>query len=121
LGVYKVVKSGLVGMCFSALLMGGCSSMDMKEMVSSGNAMSTSAKKLERTDPQRVKIFDTLPKRAQVVGRIAADNYSIIGMTYSQETVMNQLKKQAASVGGNGVYGIEHGLTQTTAKAILVK
>ncbi len=115
-------KTVFTGICLSLFLaLGGCATSDMKELVSNGNAVSMTKTKLHPTNPSQVKIYDVKPKHYQVVGRISADNYSMIGMEHSQKSVMSQLQKQAASVGGNGVININQGTTQTTAEAILVK
>ena len=41
-------------------------------------------------------------------------------MEHSQKVLMSELKKQAASLGANGVAHIHQGLTQTTAEAVLL-
>ncbi|OGT50658.1 MAG: hypothetical protein A3E84_00025 [Gammaproteobacteria bacterium RIFCSPHIGHO2_12_FULL_42_13] len=66
-------------------------------------------------------VYDEIPKHYQVIGHISSDNYTIVGMTRSQESVIKELKKQAASIGANGVIKMDHGMTQTTAVAVLVK
>lgn len=118
----RILKNIAVGFCLSSLLMlGGCSVSDMKEAVGSGNATRTSTLKLKSIKASEVKIYNRTPKHYKVIGRISADNYTLIGMEHSQKSLMSELKKQAASLGANGVLHIHAGLTQTTAKAVLVK
>ncbi|EKD92084.1 MAG: hypothetical protein ACD_29C00199G0002 [uncultured bacterium] len=74
-----------------------------------------------RTGHAPVKIYEKTPMHYQVIGSISADNYSLIGMEYSQDSLMRELKKQAASIGANGVMHIHQGLTQTTAEAVFIK
>ena len=108
--------------CVSSLvLLSGCSVSDMKEAVGVGNATRTSNVKLKPIQAAQVKIYNRVPAHYKVIGRVSADNYSLIGMEHSQKNVMAELKKQVASLGANGVLHIHAGLDQTTAEAILVK
>ena len=93
----------------------------MKEAVGSGNATRTASVKLKPINTSQVKIYNRAPLHYKVIGRISADNYSLIGMEHSQKVLMMQLKKQAASIGADGVVHIHTGLTQTTAEAIVVR
>ncbi|PIZ03690.1 MAG: hypothetical protein COY58_08240 [Gammaproteobacteria bacterium CG_4_10_14_0_8_um_filter_38_16] len=112
----------LLGACISSfVLLSGCSVSDMKEAVGVGNATRTSNVKLKPIQASQVRIYNRIPAHYKVVGRISADNYSLIGMEHSQKNVISELKKQAASLGANGVLLIHSGLDQTTAEAILVK
>lgn len=115
------LKNIAITLSFSSmLLLGGCATSDLKEMVSTGNATATSNEKLKPISPSKVVVYDESPKHYKVVGRISSDNYSMVGMTRSQESVMKELRKQAASIGANGVIKIHQGMTQTTAVAVLV-
>ena len=122
--LYKnILKKTFITLCFSSVLMlAGCATSDLKEMVSSGNAVSTSSLKLKPINPSQVKIYDTKPSESKVIGRLSADNYSMVGMVErSQESIMAELKKLAAGLGANGVAHVHSGLEQTTAEAVLVK
>ena len=117
-----LLKIVVLGACISSLvLLSGCSVSDMKEAVGVGNATRTSNVKLKPIQASQVRIYNRKPAHYKVVGIISADNYSLIGMEHSQKNVMSELKKQAASLGANGVLRIHSGLDQTTAEAILVK
>lgn len=122
MGTKLYLKTAVLGACISSfVLLSGCSMSDMKEAVGMGNATRTSNVKLKPIQPSYVKIYNRKPAHYKVIGRVSADNYSVIGMEHSQKTVMNELKKQAASLGANGVLNIHAGLAQTTAEAVLVK
>ncbi len=115
-------KNTLMTLCVSsALMLAGCATSDLKELVSNGNATSITQKKLNPISPTKVVIYDTAPKHYKLIGRLSADNYSMIGMEHSQESIMSELKKLAAGLGANGVIRVHQGLTQTTAEAVLVK
>lgn len=116
------LKTLAISVCISSLvLLSGCSVSDMKEAIGTGNATRTASVKLKPIQASQVKIYNHTPKHYKVIGRISADNYALIGMEHSQKTVMGELKKQAASIGANGVLHIHSGLDQTTAEAILAK
>ena len=117
-----ILKTVVVTACIlSLVLLSGCAMSDVKEAIGTGNATRTASVKLKPIQTSDVKIYNHAPKHYKVIGRISADSYSLIGMEHLQKTVMNELKKQAASIGANGVLHIHSGLAQTTAEAILVK
>lgn len=109
----------------SALVLTGCNTTDIQATMGNGNAVSTTANRhIKPTSPEQVKIYHAkseMPKQRTVIGRVSASNYNMVGMTISQESIMSELKKQAASIGANGLTHISTGLAQTTAEAILVK
>lgn len=108
----------------SAITLTGCSGIDTNAMVGQGNAVSTMNTHLAATDPNRVKIYYSnvgLPKHYKVVGRVSVENYNMMGMEYSQVRIAEQLKKQAASIGANGVVNISSGLTQTIGNAVIIR
>lgn len=116
------LKTVVLSACISSfVLLSGCSVSDVKEAVGVGNATRTSDVKLKPIQPSLVKIYNRTPAHYKVIGRISADNYSLIGMEHSQKNVMAELKKQAASLGANGVLHIHSGLDQTTAEAVIIK
>ncbi|OAI46005.1 hypothetical protein AYO45_01985 [Gammaproteobacteria bacterium SCGC AG-212-F23] len=107
-----------------SVALSGCSTADVKNLVSDGNAMSTTQIKSASTNPQNVKLFyagNKNPKYYTVVGRVSAENYNIVGIEHAQSSVAEELKKQAASIGANGVINITQGLAQTTGDAILLR
>lgn len=109
----------------SAIVLTGCNTTDIKAAMGNGDAVSTTANQHRKPiNPDQVKIYHSkseLPKHHTVIGRVSAANYNMIGMTISQESIMSELKKQAASIGANGIIHISTGLAQTTAEAVLLK
>ncbi len=102
----------------------GCASSDLNALVAQGDAVSSSNVKLAATDPSRVKIYYTnqgVPKNYKVIGRVTAEIYNMVGMEHSQTAIAEQMKKQAASLGANGVINVASSMAQTTGVAILAK
>ena len=109
-------------MVLSAMSLTGCATSDMKALVSQGNAVSTTGAKVRAANPNRVKIYYSnadLPKHYKIVGRVSVDNYNMVGMTYSQASIAEELKKQAASIGATGVINVNPSMTQTLGDAII--
>lgn len=105
----------------SVITLSGCSTTDI---LASGDAAATTNQHLKATNPEQVKIYlskKDMPKHYTVVGRVAAENYNLVGLSISQATIMTELKKQAASLGANGVIHLTTGMSKTTAEAVLVK
>jgi hypothetical protein len=108
----------------SVISLTGCAATDINTMVSQGNAVSATGNKLNPTNQNRVKIYYAnagLPKHYKVVGRVSAENYNMVGMEHSQASIAEELKKQAANIGANGVINVSTGLTQTTGDAIIAR
>ena len=108
----------------SALVLTGCSTSDMNAAMGNSDAVVTSKHRLKPISVEQVKIYHSkseIRKHHTVIGRVAAQNYNLVGMTISQETIMFELKKQAAKIGANGITHITTGFAQTTAEAILSK
>lgn len=109
----------------SAIVLTGCNTTDIKATMGNGDAVSTTTNRhIKPISSEQVKIYhskSSMPKHHTVVGRVSASNYNMIGVTISQESIMAELKKQAASMGANGITHITTGLAQTTAEAILSK
>lgn len=100
-----------------------CSPSDFTNIVSSGGAVSTSDVHLSATHPNKIKIYfsdSRAPKKYQTIGRVSAENYNFLGMEHTQEVIMNELKKQAATLGANGIINVSNNMTQTTGEAIRV-
>src|SRR5579872_2267283 len=86
------------------ILLSGCSTTDVKNLVSNGDAISTSNTKLVSTDKDKVKLFyasGSKPSHYKIIGRVTSENYSIVGMEHSQAFIADELKTQAASIGAN--------------------
>lgn len=116
------IKSVFVGCAIVGLT--ACSTTDMQNLVAQGNAMSTSNTKHHAVNPSKVKLFytgNTQPKQYQVIGRVSAENYNPVGLEHTQESIANELKKQAASIGANGVIHITSGMVQTIGDAVILK
>ncbi len=108
----------------SAIVLTGCSTTDLKATMGSGDAVVTSNHHLKPISTGQVKIYHSKSEMRQhhtVIGRVTAQNYNLVGMTISQESIMSELKKQAASMGANGITHITTGMAQTTADAVLLK
>lgn len=102
----------------------GCSTTDIKATMGSGDSVVTSNHHLKPISAEQVKVYHSkseMRKRPIVIGRVTAQNYNMIGMTISQESIMTELKTRAAAMGANGITHISAGLAQTTAEAILLK
>lgn len=114
--------SGLIVMASMTLV--GCSASDVTNMVSNGNAMSTTNAKPVALNPTKVKLYyagNTLPKRYKNIGRVSAEIYNVVGMEHTQASIASELKKQAASIGANGVINIASGMAQVTGDAVVIK
>lgn len=108
----------------SACLLSACSPTDMQAITGDGTAISSSDIKRSPTNPNKVKLYfgnQGIPKHYRVIGRVSADNYSIIATPHTQEFIADQLKKQAASIGGVGVININSALDKTTGDAIVTR
>jgi hypothetical protein len=108
----------------SIFTVSGCATSDLKNIVSDGNAMSTTNSKTSPTNPNKVRLFysgNEKPRYYKMVGKISAENYNIVGMEHTQSSIAEELKKQAASIGANGVININSGMAQTTGDAVIIK
>lgn len=124
MGFKKNVGCCALGIASASLLLASCSTNDVKGMVNGGSAVSTVKSNLNPTKQNLVKIYYSnkeLPKKYKVVGRVSVENYNVVGMTNSQASIAEALKKQAASIGANGIINVSSGLAQTTGDAIITK
>ena len=121
----QVIKAGIFVVTLSAtIFLTGCSVADMRTIAGGGEAISTSSVKHVAINPNHVKIYYSninIPKHYQVLGHVSANNDNPIGIPHSQQTISDELKKQAASIGANGVINISNGMEQTGGDAILIK
>ncbi len=88
-----------------------------------GGAVVTDQSQYTPIDPSRVKLYyKTYPRPAhyKVVGFVAAENENFFGWSRNRLSVQAELRRQAASVGANGVININQGQTETTGDAIIV-
>lgn len=115
----------LNALALSAMFLTGCNSTDIKATMNSGDAVSTHPSyHAKAVSAEQVKIYHSTsktPKNHIVLGRVSASNHTFLGMTISQESIMAELKKQAGSMGANGITHITTGFAQTTAEAIRTK
>jgi len=117
----KIFKLNII---LGAIALTGCSTSDVKGMFQNGSAVATtSTVHLAPADPSKVKIYFTPIKQRHyiVVGRVAADNFNMVAVQHSQSFILEELKKQAASLGANAVIDVASELTQTTGVAIVIK
>jgi hypothetical protein len=125
MSMIKKTKLIITGFCMAAALnLTGCAVSDIKNEITGGSATSTTSAKLPAKQASDVKIYygsDDLPKHYKVIGRVATENYNIVGLQYSQDSIAKDLKKRAASIGANGVINVNPGFTETTGDAILIK
>lgn len=108
----------------SAIVLTGCTTTDIKATLGSGDAVATSTRDLKPINVNLVKIYHSkseMHKHHIVIGRVTAQNYNLVGMTISQQSILLELKKQAASLGANGITHITTSMAQTTADAVLLK
>lgn len=111
--------------CFAVIAsITGCSTSDLTSIVSSGNAMSTVGGKLAVENPSKVRLYyagNAAPKHYTIVRRVSAEIYNVVGLEHTQASIADELKKQAASVGANGVINITSGMAQVTGDAVIIR
>lgn len=111
-------------MIASTLLLSGCTATDMQSTLSNGSATSTADTLYTPTRAEKVKIYTSktdLPKHYRIIGHVSAENYKLGLIQNSHLTIANELKKQAASIGGTGVINIITGLDYTMGDVIVAK
>ena len=118
---YKNVK---LLICSSVVVFAlcSCSTTDLHAIASDGSAVSINSSKIASTKPAKVKLYygnQGMPKHYKVIGRVSADNYNLVAIPHSEESISIELKNQAASIGANGVINITSGLDKTSGDAIL--
>ena len=70
-----------------------------------------------------VQVFNKradLPRGSKILGKITAQNKLPDGAKASPEAIVDELKRQALLLGGNGVIFVTPGSVQTHANAVLV-
>ena len=60
-----------------------------------------------------------IPKNSKIIGKVTAQNKNPNGTKASPVEIMDELKRQAALLGGNGIVHITPGTSQTTANAVI--
>lgn len=113
----------IVGL-ISSIILSGCSTADLKNVVSDGNALSTTDTKYAATNPKKVKLYYSsadAPKHYKIIGRVSANNQNLVAIDKSLESITEELKKQAASLGANAVINIRSDITKTSGDAVIVK
>lgn len=104
-------------------ILSGCETTTVQNIVAQGSA-TTKNESFTPVNQNKVKIYYSnqgLPKHYKVIGRVTAENYNLVGLEHNQKSIAEELKKQAASIGANGVINIVTSITQTTGDAIVVK
>lgn len=115
----------------SAILMGiacsmalsACAPTDVSNtfLGSSASSMDGQARKPVNTDQVKLHYGQHEAHTNQkVIGHVKVDNNNIIGLEHNQHFIDDELKKQAASIGGQGVINIQTN-TQTTTGDVIVK
>jgi hypothetical protein len=120
----KVKHYLMEAMIASTILLSGCTGIDMQSTLSSGSATSTADTLYAPTRVENVKIYTSkmeLPKHYRIIGHVSAENYKMALIQNSHLTIVNEIKKQAASIGGNGVINIITGLDYTMGDVIVAK
>lgn len=116
-----LIKAGTT-IISTMIILSGCTVSDMQTLTSGGDAVSVTPEKHAAISENKVKVYysnNSLPKHYKMIGRVSASNDNMVGVPHSQESIADNLKKQAASIGANGVIHIQTGLEQTTGDAIL--
>ena len=100
------------------LMLGGC--VHNGQMV---EAVPTTKQHYQPTYPDQVMVYNKadMPRHSTVIGKVTAMNHNFMGMTLTQEKIMRELKRGAASLGANGIKHVRTGQMETTAEAIIVK
>lgn len=109
-------------MAATMAILSGCETTTVQNIVAQGSA--TTNETLKPVNQNKVKIYygnQGLPKHYKVIGRVTAETYNLVGLEHSQTAIAEELKKQAAGIGANGVINLATGMTQTTGDAILTK
>lgn len=113
------VKGAIAG---AAFILSGCNTTDIRATVNNGDAVTTTKTNTVVSNASKIKVLHSdHSNNYKVVGRISTQNYNFVGMTISQESILTELKKQAAAMGANGIVNITTGLAQTTAEAVILK
>lgn len=107
-----------------ALTLAGCSTSDIQELATGGSASNSSGIHYAKTDSNKIKLYyigQSNPKHYKSIGRVSANNNSIIGTQFSQLSIENKLKTEASNLGANAVININQGLESTTGDAVFIK
>jgi hypothetical protein len=105
----------------TTFLLSSCSTSDIQSAVGNGTAVTNDNVKHAPTDSSKVRLYfgnQNLPKHYRIIGHVSADNYALMAFPYSQESIAQHLKEQAAAIGGTGVINIDTGLDRTTGDII---
>jgi len=69
-------------------------------------------------DPTKVKIYLDPPLKYETIGLVEASNKVVVSRQAAQDGVVNELKKQAAKVGANGVLLVNTGTTTSIKTSV---
>ncbi len=118
----KELSSALMVSFVSCILLNGCAAAALNNLVGKGSATSTGTVKRAPINSDHVHLYYGKPPAQYItVGRVSADTDRLSGLEYSQTSVVKELKKQAASIGANGVINIKNTVGEMTGDAVLVK
>ena len=76
----------------------------------------------QHTQYSSVQVYPTradIPKNSKIIGKVIAQNKNPNGLKASPEQIIEELKRQATLVGGNGIVHVTPGISQTTANAVV--
>ena len=98
-------------------MLGGC----VHQMA--GEAVPTTKNHYQPTNPDQVMVYHKadMPRHYKVIGHVSAENHTMLGMKLTEDRIMWQLKKEAASLGANGIKHVKTEEHKTKAEAIIVK
>ena len=112
---------GKLVLIMSMVMTVSCSTADLNSFMDGGAAVSTAKVKQRPTQQKRVKIYyesSRYPRHYRVLGQVSANNDTLWGVPYSDLSIANMLKKQAATLGATGVIHVKTTLDKTTGDAI---
>jgi len=103
------------------LLLSGCATSGMDILRGGGTVMKTSAMKLPPLSPQEVKLYYNeadVPKQYTVIGHVNVSNENSLATRRSKRDIDQELRNQAAAIGGNGVICIKNEFEQVVGEVI---
>lgn len=116
----KFVKK-IVFIAGCALAVTSCAVSDIQSIAANGSASNTTGKSFKATSVNKVTLRygeTSARPNQEIIGHVQADNYNLIGVPHSQANIEQELKKQAASIGGRSVINIQHGMVKTSGDVV---
>ena len=119
----KLIKSILSLVVFS-LILSGCNQTNgqFQSPNAFGGSATPEVAQYHAINSKQVVLYfgDSKPARYRNIGFVGAERENILGFPRSPKQSDAELRRQAASIGANGVIDIFMGETETTGKAIFV-